>query len=67
MGHGSSCIKDNDCNFIKLYTMKHEQNGQNFEDHIFKITSMKENVQVLFEILLKFVLKGHIDNMCSLF
>ena len=44
MGLGSSCIKDNDCNFIKLYTMKHEQNGQNFEDHIFKNTSMKENV-----------------------
>ena len=39
-----------------------EQNGRQFKNDIFKCIFLKENGCILFQISLKFILKGPIDN-----
>ena len=47
-------------------TLKPRQNGRHLADDILKCVFLNENVLIPIEISLKFVLKGHIDNIPAL-
>ena len=46
-----------------LYTLRPRQNGHRFSDGIFKLSFVNENALISIQILLKFVLRGAINNI----
>ena len=49
-----------------LNILRPRQNGRHFVDNIFKCIFLNENVSIAIKILLKFVLKGQINNIPAL-
>ena len=52
---------------VEAYTLRPRPNGRHFPDDIFKCIFLNENEWILIEISLKFVPKGQIKNIPSLF
>ena len=71
LGHNELCSKYLNLKFHQLYTYLHtgintlrpRQNRRHFADDIFKCIFFNENVWLLFQISLKFVPKGPINNI----
>ena len=53
-------------NFLFINTLRPRQNGRHFADDIFKCIFFNENVWISLKIVLKFVLKGPINNIPAL-
>ena len=51
---------------VVINTLRPRQNGRHFADNSFKRILVNENVRILMEISLKFVLKGPINNIQAL-
>ena len=65
----ASCITcPSTCPLLTMfYTLRPRQNGRHFPDDIFKCIFLTEDVWISIEISLKFVAKGKISNIPSLF